>query len=97
MERGWSDEVVAYTGAVGSDRLDALVLLMPLVGFLPADDPYMHATVTKVEHELAEGGLVRRWAGDANGFLLCTYWLVECLAGCGRVEEAVRLFERTTS
>ncbi len=97
LEEGWSEKAGAYTGAFGSDRLDASVLLMPLVGFLPADDSRMNATVEAIERELAKEGLVHRWDGDENGFLLCTYWLVECLARCGEKERAVELFDRTTS
>ena len=97
LEKGWNDEAGAYTGAFGSKRLDASVLLMPLVGFLPAEDERMNATIRKIEVDLAPDGLVHRWAGDEHGFLLCTYWLVECLARCGRTGDAVELFERTTS
>jgi GH15 family glucan-1,4-alpha-glucosidase len=79
LAQAWSERAGAYTGAFGSDDLDASVLLLPLVGFLPADDPRMLATVEAVESELGEGGLVRRWPGDPSGFLICTYWLVECL------------------
>ncbi|MBA3952648.1 MAG: glycoside hydrolase family 15 protein [Rubrobacter sp.] len=97
LEDGWSEEAGAYTGAFGSDQLDASVLLMPLVGFLPATDPRMWATIETIERELAGDGLVHRWDGDDNGFLICTYWLVECLARGGETERAVDLFERTTS
>jgi GH15 family glucan-1,4-alpha-glucosidase len=97
LEHGWSEEVGAYTGAFGSEKLDASVLLMPLVGFLPADDERMMATVEKIERELAPDGLVHRWAGDEKGFFICTYWLVENLARCGRVRDAVELFEKTTA
>jgi GH15 family glucan-1,4-alpha-glucosidase len=98
LERGWNEGVGAYTGAFGSDELDASVLLMPLVGFLPADDQRMRATMEKIERELMWDGLVHRWADDGNGgFLLCTYWLVECLARAGDVDRATELFERTTS
>ncbi|MCA1716037.1 MAG: glycoside hydrolase family 15 protein [Actinobacteria bacterium] len=97
LERGWSEEVGAYTGAFGSDQLDASVLLMPLVDFLPTDDPRMWSTIEAVERELAWDGLVHRWAEDGNGFLICTYWLVECLARAGERERAVEIFERTTS
>ena len=97
LERGWSEEAGAYTGAFGSDQLDASVLLMPLVDFLPATDPRMWATIETIERELAGDGLVHRWDGDDNGFLICTYWLVECLARAGETGRAVALFERTTS
>jgi GH15 family glucan-1,4-alpha-glucosidase len=97
LERGWSEEAGSYAGAFGSDQLDASVLLMPLVDFLPATDPRMWATIEAVERELTGDGLVHRWKGDENGFLLCGYWLVECLARAGEVERATEHFERITS
>lgn len=98
LEEGWSERAGAYAGAFGSDNLDASVLLMPLVGFLPADDPRMRSTVEAIERELMPDGLVHRWVGDDNGgFLLCSYWLSECLAMAGEVERATEIFERTTS
>jgi GH15 family glucan-1,4-alpha-glucosidase len=98
LTEGWSEETGAYTGAFGSDHLDASVLLMPLVGFLPPDDPRMRSTVEKIEAELMWDGLVHRWKGDDNGgFLLCGYWLVECLAMAGETDRATQLFERTTA
>jgi GH15 family glucan-1,4-alpha-glucosidase len=97
LEHGWSERAGAYTGAFGSDHLDASVLLMPLVGFLPATDHRMRATIDVVERELAQSGLVHRWSGDENGFFMCTYWLVECLARAGEHERATKLFEQTTS
>jgi len=96
LERGWSERAGAYTGSFDSDELDASVLLLPLVGFLPADEPRMWATIEAVRRELARDGLVHRWAAERNGFLICTYWLVECLALAGDVKGAVELFERTT-
>ena len=97
LEQGWCEEVGAYTGAFGSDHLDASVLLMPLVDFLPATDERMRATIEIIARDLVYGGLVNRWAGDDNGFLICTYWLVECLARAGEVSRAVELFESTTA
>lgn len=97
LARGWSERAGAYTGAFDSDHLDASVLLMPLVDFLPASDPRMRATIDAIARELTHDGLVHRWDGDPNGFLLCTYWLVECLARIGEIERARSLFERTTA
>jgi GH15 family glucan-1,4-alpha-glucosidase len=98
LKEGWSEKAGAFTGAFGSEELDASVLMMPLVGFLPADDPRMRATVEKIERELMWDGLVHRWAGDGNGgFFICTYWLVECLALAGEVKRAEALFERTSA
>jgi GH15 family glucan-1,4-alpha-glucosidase len=92
LAEGWNEQAGAYTGAFGSDELDASVLLMPVVGFLPATDERMWATIETVERELGKGGLVRRWQDDPLGFLICTYWLVECLALGGATERARQWF-----
>ncbi len=97
LDKAWSEQAGAYTGAFGSDDLDASVLLLPLVGFLPADDERMWATIEAVERELGDAGLVRRWRGDPMGFLICTYWLSECLALGGELERAEAWFERASS
>jgi GH15 family glucan-1,4-alpha-glucosidase len=94
LDRGWNDQAKAYTGAFGSTELDASVLLMPIVGFLPADDDRMWATIEAVERELGENGLVRRWRDDPMGFLICTYWLVECLALGGAADRARQWFDQ---
>lgn len=96
LDRAWSARAGAYAGAFGSDELDASVLLLPLVGFLPATDTRMWATIEAVARELADGRLVRRWADDPSGFLLCTYWLVECLALGGELDQARDWFCRAT-
>jgi len=88
LAQAWSERAGAYTGAFASDDLDASVLLLPLVGFLPADDVRMRATVAAVERELGTAGLVRRWPGDRSGFLICTFWLVECLVLAGEPDRA---------
>jgi GH15 family glucan-1,4-alpha-glucosidase len=97
LDQAWSARAGAYTGALGSDELDASVLLLPIVGFLPANDERMWATVLAVERELSTEGLVRRWASDPGGFLICTYWLVECLAMGGDIDRATALFRSTTA
>ncbi|MDQ3771557.1 MAG: glycoside hydrolase family 15 protein [Actinomycetota bacterium] len=96
LEQGWSARAGAYTGAFGSDDLDASVLLLPVVGFLPARDERMRSTIEAVERELGEGGLVRRWPSDESGFLICTYWLVECLVLAGEHDRAKEWFHRAT-
>jgi alpha,alpha-trehalase len=105
LERGWSDAKQAYTQAFDSDELDAAALLMPLVGFLPATDPRMRSTIEAVHRELTRDGLVLRYLNDeglnADGlegeegtFVLCSFWLVSCLARAGEVERAERLFDQ---
>ncbi|MBW3573735.1 MAG: glycoside hydrolase family 15 protein [Actinobacteria bacterium] len=97
LREGWNDTVGAFTGALGSDQLDASVLLLPLVGFMPADDERMVSTIGAIERQLVRDGLVYRWEGDTNGFVLCTYWLVECLALAGRLGRAASLFDQVTA
>jgi len=96
LEQAWSATAGAYTGAFASDDLDASVLLLPLVGFLPADDERMRATIEAVERDLGTGGLVRRWPGDESGFLICTFWLAECLALAGDAARAEAWFTSAT-
>jgi len=96
LEQAWSDQAGAFTGAFGSPDLDASALLLPLVGFLPATDSRMRATIDVIERELGDGGLVRRWPDDRGGFLICTYWLVECLALAGEHDRAEQWFRRAT-
>lgn len=93
LERGWNADVGAYTGAFESDRLDASVLTLPLLGFVPATDPRMRATIERIERDLTEDGLVRRWDGDPAGFVPCSFWLADCLALAGEHDRATRLFE----
>ena len=104
LERGWSDRAGAYAQAFGSDELDASALMMPIVGFLPADDPRMRATIEAVSSGLTdERGLVYRYKahdglpGEEGVFGICTYWLVQCLAMLGQVDRAKELFETMTS
>jgi GH15 family glucan-1,4-alpha-glucosidase len=104
LEQGWSDSANAFTQAFGSDELDASNLMMPIVGFLPADDPRMRATIDAIEERLTdEHGLVYRYrveetddglAGEEGTFLLCTFWLAEALALAGEVDRARAVFER---
>ena len=96
LEQAWSERAGAYAGAFGSDELDASVLVLPLVGFLPMSDARMAATVEAVATRLGDRGLVRRWADDRSGFLICTYWLVECLALAGQADRADALFRLAT-
>ncbi|WP_416900890.1 glycoside hydrolase family 15 protein [Micromonospora echinospora] len=95
LEEGWNERVGAYTGAFGSVELDASALYLPVVGFLPATDPRMRATIAAVERELATpDGLVRRWSTDPGAFLLCSFWLVQCLVKAGERDRAEAIFVR---
>ncbi|MET7818431.1 glycoside hydrolase family 15 protein [Micromonospora zamorensis] len=95
LREGWNDRIGAFTGAFGSAELDASVLALPVTHFLPATDPRMRSTIAMVERELGtEEGLLRRWTTDPAGFLLCSFWLVECLVMAGESKRAEALFER---
>jgi GH15 family glucan-1,4-alpha-glucosidase len=102
-EAGFDARRNAFVQSYGSSHLDASLLLIPLVGFLPADDPRVRGTVEAIERELVVDGLVRRYssASGVDGlppgegtFLPCSFWLADNLALMGRQEEAEALFER---
>ena len=104
---GWSEHAGAFTQYVGSTALDASNLMMPIVGFLPADDPRMLATIDAIEARLTDDrGLVYRYrteggvdglAGEEGTFLLCTFWLAQALAMSGQVARARAVFERAVA
>ncbi|RKN16529.1 glycoside hydrolase family 15 protein [Micromonospora musae] len=94
LTQGWNDRLQAFTGAFDSPDLDASVLLMPLVGFLPANDPRMRSTIRVIEERLSDNGLLRRWESDPAGFVICSFWLVSCLALAGERGRAGQMFER---
>ncbi|MGH8992945.1 MAG: glycoside hydrolase family 15 protein [Acidimicrobiia bacterium] len=103
-DRGWDAERQTFTQYYGSTELDAALLMIPLVGFLPATDPRVAGTLAATETELCEDGFVRRYTQrDASvdglppgegAFLACTFWLADNYALAGRHDEAVRTFER---
>ncbi|MER7165561.1 glycoside hydrolase family 15 protein [Micromonospora sp. NPDC000207] len=98
LRDGWNEEAGAYTAVFGSAELDASALVLPLVRFLPATDPRMRSTIAAVERTLGVGdGLVRRWSSDPAGFVMCSFWLVECLVLAGEPDRARELFERVST
>jgi GH15 family glucan-1,4-alpha-glucosidase len=95
------------TSSRGSDELDASLLMIPMVGFLPPSDPRVASTVDAIQRELTVDGFVERYpthdgiavdglTGREGAFLLCTFWLADALALIGRMHEAADLFERLT-
>ncbi|WP_246609145.1 glycoside hydrolase family 15 protein, partial [Nonomuraea rhizosphaerae] len=103
--KGFDSRRNTFTQSYGSTALDAALLLMPMIGFLPADDPRVAGTVAAIEKELMSDGFVLRYPvaedndvdglpGGEGAFLACSFWLVEVMALQGRKEEARELFER---
>jgi alpha,alpha-trehalase len=101
LQHGWNDRAQAFTQSFGSEELDASSLMMSIVGFLPAKDPRVLATIAAIEERLTdEHGLVYRYLapdgleGEEGSFLLCTFWLAQAQAIAGQVDKAKATFER---
>ena len=103
LAHGYSEKKRAFTQYYGSDTLDASVLLIPQVGFLPATDERVVSTVEAIQRELVVDGFVLRYQNDAGvdglpgqegAFLACSFWLADALALMGRLTEAEELFGR---
>ena len=103
LAEGYNAEAGAFTQSFGSSELDASALVVPFTGFLPATDPRVLSTMRAVGERLTSRGLVYRYlAGDGlpggeATFAMCTFWLADNLALCGRVDEAREVFERVAS
>jgi GH15 family glucan-1,4-alpha-glucosidase len=103
MAKGFDAERNTFVQSYGSRELDASLLLIPRVGFLPPDDPRVIGTIDAVQRELTHDGFLRRYKpaetddglpGGEGVFLACSFWLVEALLGAGRHHEARNLFQR---
>ena len=102
-EHGFDRAQNAFVQSYGATALDASLLLVPLVGFLPPDDPRVHGTIAAIERKLTQDGFVLRYdtgsgtdglpAGEGV-FLACSFWLADNYALTGRMQEARDLFER---
>jgi GH15 family glucan-1,4-alpha-glucosidase len=97
LDRGWSAKKGSFVQHYDTDELDATNLLIPLVGFLPFDDPRMVSTIEATQRELGSDGFLHRYGGEdglpggEGVFLLCSFWLVECLIALKRLDEAETL------
>jgi len=105
-EEGWNADVGAFTQFYGAAELDASLLMMPLVGFLPADDERVVRTVETIQERLTEDGFVLRYENESGVdglpgregmFLPCTLWLIGCLRLMGRLDEATAIFRRVAA
>jgi alpha,alpha-trehalase len=105
--RGWSKKLNSFRQRYGSDTVDAALLLIPLMGFLPADDPRVRGTVECISFQLEVNGFVHRFVpelvpkqgelvlGEAEGaFLMCTFWLVQVYVQLGELERAEDILRR---
>jgi GH15 family glucan-1,4-alpha-glucosidase len=100
---GIDPDTGAFVQSYGSREPDASLLMIPLVGFLPASDPRMQATLAMIERDLVHDGFVSRYRTERSHdglppgegtFLMCSFWLVDNLVLAGRRAEATALFER---
>ena len=105
-EEGFDASKNSFVQSYGSDLLDASLLMIPMVGFLPADDPRVRGTVEAIERELMPGGFVERYAptpevdglpAGEGAFLACSFWMAHNLALLGRCADARALFDRLLS
>ncbi len=95
---GYDSGLDSFVESYGSHEIDAALLLLPIVGFLPIEDPRVRATIARIERELVVDGLLYRTgrarAHDQGAFLACSCWLADCLQMQGRKAAARRVFER---
>ena len=105
-EKAFDSKLNSFTQTYGSKRLDASLLLIPQLGFLPPDDTRVRGTIVAIEKHLVRDGLVQRYdtselddgvRGHEGSFIACSFWLVSALKLCGRQKEARELFERLLS
>ena len=106
--KGWNPARRSFTQYYGSDATDSSLLMIPLVGFLPATDERVKSTVAAIQADLTEDGFVRRYQTESSGevdgltgsegvFLACSFWLADNLHLIGQHQEARQLFERLIS
>lgn len=100
LANGFNKEMNSFVQAYGSEIIDASNLRIPLLEFLPFDDPRIQGTINMIKEQLSENGFIYRYLmddglpGKEGSFNLCTFWLVDCLAMSGRIDEAMELFEK---
>jgi len=100
LQKGWNEEKNAFIQHYETDVLDSSNLLIPILGLLPFDDPRVVSTIEAIQRELGHDGFLYRYRaedglpGGEGTFLLCTFWLINCLIGLKRFEEAETLIKR---
>ena len=103
LEKGVDPDRNCFTQYYGSKAMDASLLMIPQVGFLPMDDDRIINTIHAVEEDLSDNGFILRYKAEATDdglkgsegtFIMCSFWMVECLAMIGEVQKAQMLFDR---
>ncbi|HEX4986149.1 MAG TPA: glycoside hydrolase family 15 protein [Burkholderiales bacterium] len=103
IERAWHPALGILGASFGGEDLDASLLLLPELHFMPADDPRFRATLAAIEKDLKRGDYIFRYSGEddfgvpQNAFLVCTFWYIDALAATGRRQEARELFSEMLS
>ena len=103
MEKGWNNEVGAFTQFYGSENLDAANLLMETYGFIDATHEKFISTVEKTQENLCEGALMYRYKNNddfgkpESAFTVCSFWMVEALYRTGKKDDAIKMFEELLS
>ena len=102
LEKGWSNKKQSFVQHYATDAVDASALIIPFVGFLPADDPRIKSTVRRITQELSSGPFVKRYLtdetddgleGDEGAFVILSFWLIGALLAIGETEEATWRFK----
>lgn len=105
-QNGFSKKKNSFVQSYDSDSPDASLLMIPVVGFLPIEDPRVQGTIQTIEKELSNDGFIRRYIPDPDRegipgsegiFIPCSFWLIDCLIMQGRKEEAKNLFDKILS
>ncbi|MDQ4098512.1 MAG: glycoside hydrolase family 15 protein, partial [Actinomycetota bacterium] len=103
LAKGFDSKRNTFTQHYDTTEVDASLLLIPIAGFLPGDDPRVHGTIAAIEEDLMRDGFLLRYrtetgvdglAGDEHPFLACSWWLVSAYAVCGKVAQARQLMDR---
>jgi GH15 family glucan-1,4-alpha-glucosidase len=103
LTKGFDHKKNSFVQKYGSSELDASLLLLPIIGFLPVEDSRVQGTIKACKEKLMQNGFLLRYKtedglkGDEAGFVLCNFWLVECLALSGKKAEALELLNKTVA
>ena len=99
LDRAWNPDLNSFTSTFGGDAVDAVLLLLPILGIIKGDDPRFAGTVAQIEKDLLRGQFIHRYSGEDDfgkpqvAFNACTFWYIDALTLLGRKDEARKLFE----